>query len=227
MLTKNIDAMKKEIARHIDADAVRGGHYWDGSTGCFIGCLTHSSDATKLANMYGVPEPLVRICESIFERLQEDQRPVFFREVGEAVGCDGKDLSRVHWAFLGDTLRHLPKTGAQGVVDTVIAGLDLLADGKLWPDAAAAKAAAEAAAWAAWAAAAVSTEAAAAAEAAARAARAAAEAAAAAAGAAAWAVARAVARADETYRQRVSLLALIAAAPVSGQTALNTEEEAK
>ena len=33
--------------------------------------------------------------------------------------------------------------------------------------------------------------------------------------------------ADETYRQRVSLIALIAAAPVSGPTALNTGKETK
>lgn len=43
MLTHDTDTMRAEIAQHIAADAVRGGHYWDGQTGCFIGCLAHSS----------------------------------------------------------------------------------------------------------------------------------------------------------------------------------------
>jgi hypothetical protein len=68
-LTINIAKMQSEIEAHIAADAVRGEHYWDGHTGCFIGCLAHSSDATELQRLYGLPEPLVRICESIFPTL--------------------------------------------------------------------------------------------------------------------------------------------------------------
>jgi hypothetical protein len=196
-LTINIAKMQSEIEAHIAADAVRGGgHYWDGHTGCFIGCLAHdpSGDATALQEKYGLPEPLVRICGGIFERLPAAERPVFFREVGQAIGRDGRDLTRVHWAFLADTLRHLPKTDAQHVVDPVIAGMDLLAQGKEW------------AAWAARAeAVAVATQAAWAARAAAW------EAAWEAAEAAAWA-ARAAAWEEETQRQRNALLCLIKAA---------------
>lgn len=157
MLIHDTDTMRAEIAQHIAADAVRGGHYWDGQTGCFIGCLAHSSHAETLTERFGLPLPLVRICESIFERLPAEEQPAFFREVGEALR-DGQDLSRVHWAFLADTLRHLPYTDARDVVATVIDGMDRLARGEEWPEAAraaeAAARAAEAEARAAWAAAA-------------------------------------------------------------------------
>ena len=62
--------------------------------------------------------------------------------------ASGKDLSRVGWQFLGLMLREMPDADAQ-IVDPVIAGMDRLAKGEDWPEAAAA---AEAA-WATWAAA--------------------------------------------------------------------------
>lgn len=205
MQTINIETMRAEIETHIAADAVRGGHYWDGETGCFIGCLAHSSDATELQRRYGLPLPLVRLCEFIFENLPASEQPVFFREVGEAVDRDGRDLSRVHWAFLADALRHLPRTGAEDVVDRVIVGMDLLAAGEQWPDAEAAWSAADAAAEGA-------------------AAYAAADAASWAADAASWAASRAVlaaagaadaagVRTGEIERQRRALLDIIRAAP--------------
>lgn len=154
MLTKNIAQMRAEIARHIKADAVVQGQYWlialneTGGRGCFIGCLAHSSNEARLAELYGIPEPVTRICEQIFEAVPEEEAPVFFREIGDAIAVDGKDLSRVVWQFLGETLRRLPeqKPEIQAVIDPVIVGMDLLADGKEWPDAAAYAAARAAAA---------------------------------------------------------------------------------
>lgn len=143
MLIHDTDTMRAEIAQHIEADAVRGGHYWDGQTGCFIGCLAHSGRAETLTERFGLPLPLVRICESIFERLPAEEQPVFFAEVGDALR-DGQDLSRVHWAFLADTLRHLPDTDARNLVATVIDGMDRLARGDEWPEAARALVAARA-----------------------------------------------------------------------------------
>lgn len=166
MLTKNIDQMRKEVAAHIAADAVVQGIYWReasnevGGWGCFIGCLAHSSDAETLEDRFGMPLPLVRIAERIFEVLPASEVREFFAAIPEAIGANGKDLSRVHWAFLADVLRHLPETAAdvQSVIETTIEGLDLLAMGREWPaadaaDAArAARAAADAAADAAYAA---------------------------------------------------------------------------
>lgn len=144
MLTKNIETMKSEVARHIAADAVVAGQYWEatdndvGGMGCFIACLAHSSDPAKLIELYGLPEPLTRICEHIFERLW-DKNPkdsvAFFDAIPKAIGTDGKDLSRVHWAFLAEELRALPTVPAdiQAVIDPVIVGMDLLASGQEWP----------------------------------------------------------------------------------------------
>jgi hypothetical protein len=149
ILTINHAKMAAEVAKHIAADAVVQGEYWDGTHGCFIGCLAHSSDASLLEREYGLPEPLVRICENIFEGLAPDEAKAFFAAIPDAVGRDGKDLSRVHWAFLASELRALPKVpdDIQAVIDPVISGMDLLAAGGKW-SADAARAAASAAAYA-------------------------------------------------------------------------------
>lgn len=67
-------------------------------------------------------------------------------------GRDGKDLSRIHWAFLAAELRALPKVTdeVQDIIDLVVCGIDKLALGEKWDTAAyVARAAADAAARAA------------------------------------------------------------------------------
>jgi hypothetical protein len=134
ILTINHAKLASEVAKHIAADAVVQGEYWNGTHGCFIGCLAHSSNASFLEREYGLPEPLVRICENIFEELAPDHAKAFFAAIPDAVGRDGKDLSRVHWAFLASELRALPKVpdDIQAVIDPVISGMDLLAAGGKW-----------------------------------------------------------------------------------------------
>ena len=232
-LTKNTEILRAEVAAHIRADALVRGSYWKpsknavGGQGCFISCLTHSSDPTPASKRFGLPVAVLHIAENIFESLPDAEGRAFFAALPDAVGRDGKDLSRVHWGFLAAELRAMPQTtdAAQAVIDPVIVGMDLLFSGQQWTAAEAAEAAAEAAeaAEAAKAAAKAATKAAArAAKAAAYAAYAAyaAEAAAYAAAYAAYAAyaAEAAGRAA-TYaaeaaglRQRDTLLALIAAA---------------
>jgi hypothetical protein len=145
---------------------------------------------------FGLTESILRIAEHIFESLPLEEAKQFFYDFPDAVATDGKDLSLIHWAFLGETLRNLPpqRLEIQAVIDPVIDGMDLLASGNVWEKNA--WAAAGAAARAAW------------------------DAARDAAGAAwaAWDAARdaagAAARAAETRRQRESLLRLIREAPV-------------
>jgi len=204
MLTKNFQQLKSEVASHIAADAVAQGSY----TTCFIGCLAnHSNDPEHIENTYGIPKMVTRIAESIFEGLPEDEAPAFFAALPDAVGCDGKDLSRVPWQFLAKELKLLPAVGDEihALIDRVIAGMNLLAEGKEWPEAKAAQAAAMAASAAASAASAAE---------AAVAARAVAWAASAAnAASAAWAASAASAAAVRR-RQRDLLLRLIKEAPV-------------
>ena len=209
MLTKNHDQLTLEVSRHVEADAVKQGQYWDGARGCFMGCLAHSPDAAALGAMYGLPLPLVRICENIFEGLPADEAKAFFAAIPDAAGRDGKDLTRVHWAFLASELRALPEVDAatQSVVDPVIAGMDLLASGGEWSRDAAARASdnANAAARAA-------ADAARAADASRAGARAAADAARAAAEAARAARAADASSAAARLRQRDTLLRLISEA---------------
>jgi len=203
MLTKNTDQLRQQVAAHVAADSIAQGIYWDEGSkrGCFIGCLAHSNDPGINEQTYGLPVMVQRIAESIFEALPDDEAKAFFAALPDAVGCDGKDLSKVGWQFLAAELRALPAQTAeiQVVIDPVIAGMDLLASGQEWADA-------DAAADAAWAVAAR----AAAARAAGWAADAANDA------DATWAAAYAAAYAADAARrrQRDTLLALISQAPV-------------
>ena len=144
MKTQNIQQMTAEIDQHRAADLLVQGTYFDEDTGrgCFIGCLAHGNDTAAIAERFGLPEPLTRLLESIFERLPALEVAEFFTAIPRAIGRDGRDLTRVQWAFLADLLRHLPDTQARGVVADVTAGMDLLAAGKDWPGATAAQAAA-------------------------------------------------------------------------------------
>jgi len=160
MLTKNTDQLKEQVQLHIEADSIVQGIYWDDvdKKGCFIGCLAHSSEPEMNEDKYGIPIMLQRIAERIFESLSIEDAKAFFAAFPDAISCDGKDLSKVSWKFLASELRSLPTQPIhiQEVIDPVIVGMDLLANGQLWPQsaaaadaAAAACAAANAAAWAA------------------------------------------------------------------------------
>ena len=208
ILTRNYDTLVAEVKAHVAADAIIPGAYWNpsdnevGGTGCFISCLTHSDDPAPAFERFGLTEPLLRIAESIFEALPIAEATAFFAALPAAVACDGKDLSRVHWHFLAAELRALPAQtdDVKAAIDRVTVGMDLLAKGQEWPDAADA-------ADAAYASAAIA--------AAYAAARAAADAAYAAANVAAYAAYAAHASsAFPIQRQRDTLLQLIADAPV-------------
>ena len=234
MLTKNTDQLRREVAAHVKADSIIQGDYWDPEQqrGCFIGCLALGNYPDLNESTYGLPVEVQRIAERIFEALPATEAKAFFASLPDAVGCDGKDLTKVHWQFLASELRSLPgqATAIQAVIDWVIAGLELLAQGKDWP-AAADAATAAATTWSAAAAAAASLAAAAADQAAVAAAAATAADAAAWSAAASsssssssssstWSAAAAAARAAATaraaarLRQRDLLLRLIREAPV-------------
>jgi len=133
-LTKNTDQLRIEVRDHLAADALVRGNYWANGKGCFIGCLTHSNDPKIAFERFGLPEPVMRIAENIFESLPDEEGRAFFAALPDAVERDGKDLSRVHWAFLAAELRSLPPQSAdvQAVIDPVIQGMDVLASGGAW-----------------------------------------------------------------------------------------------
>lgn len=147
ILTQNFADLKAQVEAHLKADEVVKGLYWEDGKGCFIGCLSHSDDPLDAVKRFGLTEPILRIAESIFESLPDDEAKAFFAALPDAIGRDGKDLSLVHWQFLAAELRALPtqRPDIQAVIDPVIEGMDLLAAGKEWADATyAARAAADA-----------------------------------------------------------------------------------
>lgn len=89
--------MLLEVVDHIAKDAVIKGSYSVesenvmGFSGCFIGCTVHSfnpnADETTCGSLaevekaYNFPPSLTRICESIFEALDEDELGDFFYDV--------------------------------------------------------------------------------------------------------------------------------------------------
>lgn len=145
MLTKNTDQLKQRVAEHVAADSIIQGIYWDAENlrGCFIGCLAHASDPRLNEERYVLPVAVQRIAETIFEALPADEAKEFFAALPDAVGCDGKDLSKVHWQFLAAELRSLPPQPdhIQAVIDPVISGMGLLAAGLEWSSTTAATAA--------------------------------------------------------------------------------------
>lgn len=138
MLTKNTAELKEQVQLHIEADSIVQGIYWDNynKKGCFIGCLAHSKEPQINEDMYGLPTMLQRIAENIFESLSIEDAKAFFAAFPDAISCDGKDLSKVSWKFLASELRSLPPQPIhiQEVIDPVIAGMDLLANGEPWPE---------------------------------------------------------------------------------------------
>jgi hypothetical protein len=136
MLTKNTALLRTEVAKHVAADSIIQGDYWDAekNKGCWIGCLAHCKDPRINEETYGLPVMLQRIAENIFESLPADEAKSFFAALPDAVDHDGKDLSCVSWQFLAIELRALPpqRPEIQAVIDPVISGIDLLAQGLEW-----------------------------------------------------------------------------------------------
>ena len=135
MITHNIATMTAKVDAHLAADLLVQGEYYDANTGkgCFIGCLAHGNRPETLAAEYGIPLMLTRVLESIFEGLPMQDAAQFFHDIPRAIP-EGRDLSRVVWAFLAAELRALPPQEAkiQAVIDPVIAGMDVMASGGAW-----------------------------------------------------------------------------------------------
>jgi len=146
LFTKNFQQLEAEVAAHVAADQVVQGSYRT----CFIGCLARGKDSPEfIESEYGIPLAVSRIAEAIFEALFPAEATAFFAALPDAVESDGKDLSRVVWQFLAAELRLLPpvEPEVQAIINPVIDGIDLLAQGKRWPEEDAEAAAKAADAW--------------------------------------------------------------------------------
>ena len=96
----------KQMLDHHAADQVFGGEYWNGEGGCFIGCIAHSNDVSRVEQLTGLDEMTTRIAESIFEGLPSTDRPQFFKDMALCMERNiGKDITLVPWLFLYDTVK--------------------------------------------------------------------------------------------------------------------------
>lgn len=132
MLTKNFSKLQYEVAKHVAADQVVQGRYWDTKKqkGCFIGCLTHTCDASLLEIDYGISPMLASVASNIFEGLPSKKAVKFFKKFPKAVACDNKDLGEVVWRFLQLELKNMPYITKE--IQTVIDGISKLARGEQW-----------------------------------------------------------------------------------------------
>ena len=92
---------------------------------------THADPQEQLADF---PPILTGLCKKVFERLSACDRKAgdkFLSDISKAAAGEGKDLSRVPWAFLAAELREMPRRSEnlERHIDEVIADIDSLASG--------------------------------------------------------------------------------------------------
>lgn len=123
MLTKNFEELRVCVAiNNITSDT------------CNIISLADGENFMRYMNSkYGIPDILTGILESFFVELQTSEAIQFFTSLLDSIACNGKDLTKVIWEFLASELRNLPKVDS--VIQAAIKGMDLLSEGKPWPDA--------------------------------------------------------------------------------------------
>jgi hypothetical protein len=99
------DQLIASLRAHREADRIIAGRYWGNGKGCAVGCSIHDfrpgseGDHSLYPVLFGVPEPLARLQDTIFEGLPADLRPDWPLRFFEAIQ-EGADLSRVEPAFL-------------------------------------------------------------------------------------------------------------------------------
>jgi hypothetical protein len=102
------EGILQQMRDHIAADEILAGQYWKDGKGCFIGCIVHGESAETVQDLTGLPLPLVRVSETIFEGLSHhdpSKGRAFFVAITDCMERNqGKDISYVVWAFLHNTI---------------------------------------------------------------------------------------------------------------------------
>jgi hypothetical protein len=87
-----------QLQAHHDADEIVKGKYWENGKGCAVGCTVHSGDHAQYEPLYGIPQMLARLEDTIFEGLPNERSKMWAIEFADAVE-EGTDLSLVGWKF--------------------------------------------------------------------------------------------------------------------------------
>jgi hypothetical protein len=88
-----------QLEAHYAADEITQGVYWEDGRGCAVGCCTHSHNHSLFPAMFGIPESIAHLMDSIFEGLHLDQAKKFPLAVIQAIP-EGADLLKVENYFL-------------------------------------------------------------------------------------------------------------------------------
>jgi len=94
----------ESLERHAAADRIIAGQYWTSRGGCAVGCSIHdfrpgSESIHKLYEpLFGVPQIIARLEDSIFERLPYTEQKAWPLRFANAIR-EGSDLSGVWYRF--------------------------------------------------------------------------------------------------------------------------------
>ena len=84
-----------QLRAHHEADEIVQGTYWSDGKGCAVGCLTHDSSGghEKYPKMWGIPEPLAYLEDTLFESLSVENSKEWPTRFMSAIP-ESADLSR-------------------------------------------------------------------------------------------------------------------------------------
>lgn len=134
-------AFVAEMEAHLAADRIKAGFYWNGGSGCAIGCgiqsiltlhgpnIEEHSDHAAHAAALGIPAWLSEVQDTLFENLSRPDQQLFPVAFARALP-DGVDLSGLYAAWMPWVLREvvLPAAGRYSevcaVIERVAAGLE-------------------------------------------------------------------------------------------------------
>ena len=98
-LEANKTTILAQIATHREADEIIKGRYWEDGKGCAVGCTVHSGQHAEYERLFGIPQILARLEDTIFEGLPNDLAQLWPERFMASIR-PGADLSRVGWQFL-------------------------------------------------------------------------------------------------------------------------------
>ena len=87
---KTITDMKADIK----AELLVKGHYWNGTNGCFVGCVIRGYSHADFEVKLGIPRILARLADRLFDGVTYDESKKFAINFLEAIPV-GVDLTSV------------------------------------------------------------------------------------------------------------------------------------
>ena len=87
------------VRSHREAEQLVRGVGWDNGRGCAVGCTLEAYDHARYPIELGIPEALARLEDAVFERLPENEWPLWPEKFLDAIPV-GAELEFIQWQFL-------------------------------------------------------------------------------------------------------------------------------